>query len=66
MSLPEEAGMDGQWTAEGGYWKRRRKAPPRHNNIEMLLEEIVRLLVLDRALLEKHSDHGLAGELSPR
>ncbi len=54
--------MDGQWTAEGGLWERRRKALPRHKNIETLLEEIVRLLVLDRALPEKHSDHGLAGE----
>ncbi len=41
---------------------KRVKATPRHKNIETLLEEIVRLLVLDRALPEKHSDHGLAGE----
>ncbi|MHB1958606.1 MAG: type II toxin-antitoxin system RelE/ParE family toxin [Acidobacteriaceae bacterium] len=52
--------MDGQWTAESGPWKRRRKALPRHKNIETLLEEIVRLLVLDRALPEKHSDHAVA------
>ncbi len=41
---------------------KRVKATPRHKNIEMLLEEIVSLLVLDRTLPEKHSDHGLAGE----
>jgi mRNA interferase YafQ len=41
---------------------KRVKATPRHKNIETLLEEIVRLLVLDRALPEKRSDHGLAGE----
>jgi mRNA interferase YafQ len=41
---------------------KRVKATPRHKNIETLLEEIVSLLVLDRALPEKQSDHGLAGE----
>ena len=41
---------------------KRVKATPRHKNIETLLEEILGLLVVDRALPEKHSDHGLAGE----
>ncbi|HET9099411.1 MAG TPA: type II toxin-antitoxin system YafQ family toxin [Acidobacteriaceae bacterium] len=41
---------------------KRVKATPRHRNIEMLLEEIVRPLALDRSLVEKHSDHALAGE----
>ncbi len=41
---------------------KRVKATPRHKNIETLLEEIVSLLALDRALEEKHSDHALAGE----
>ncbi len=41
---------------------KRVKSAPRHKNIEALLEEIVGLLALDRALPEKHSDHGLAGE----
>jgi mRNA interferase YafQ len=43
---------------------KRVKANPRHKNIETLLEEILGLLVVDRALPEKHSDHGLAGEWS--
>ena len=41
---------------------KRVKATPRHKHVETLLEETVRLLVLDRALLEKHFDHNLAGE----
>ena len=41
---------------------KRVKATPRHKHIETLLEEIVSLLVLDRALPEKHFDHNLAGE----
>ncbi|MGC1869630.1 MAG: type II toxin-antitoxin system YafQ family toxin [Acidobacteriaceae bacterium] len=41
---------------------KRVKATSRHKNIETLLEEILGLLVVDRALPEKHSDHGLAGE----
>jgi mRNA interferase YafQ len=41
---------------------KRTKANPRHRNIEMLLEEILTFLVMDRPLSEKHSDHGLAGE----
>jgi mRNA interferase YafQ len=38
------------------------RATPRHKNIETLLEEILGLLLSDRDLFEKHSDHGLAGE----
>jgi mRNA interferase YafQ len=41
---------------------KRTKATPRHKSIETLLEEIVQLLAMDRALPEKHSDHGLADE----
>ena len=41
---------------------KRTKANPRHKNAEMLLEEILGLLAMDRPLPDKHSDHGLAGE----
>jgi mRNA interferase YafQ len=41
---------------------KRVKATPRHKNIETLLEEILGLLVVDRNLPDKHSDHGLGGE----
>ncbi len=41
---------------------KRVRATPRHKNIEKLLEEIGMLLLLDRPLAERHSDHALAGE----
>ncbi len=35
---------------------------PRHRNIDALLENILEVLLLERPLAEKYSDHALIGE----
>lgn len=41
---------------------KRAHANSRHKNLEALLENVLMLLLLDRPLAEKYSDHALIGE----
>ena len=50
-----------EWTSAFKRDYKRTKATPRNKYIETLLPEIARLLADDKAIKEKHHDHGLGG-----
>jgi mRNA interferase YafQ len=50
-----------EWTSAFKRDYKRAKATPQHRDIETLLPELVSLLADNKALEEKHRDHGLGG-----